>query len=140
MSIAQQQMVEIARATSDPDVKMMVLDEPTSSLPAEQTSQLQDYIKKSAKEQGIAYIYISHRLKEIMFLADYVYIMQNGTQKYQCQISETDEEDIVQRMGDGAIEKKAERFTAPETNANVGVRLTNYSSKNLKNIFYNTPR
>ena len=134
LSIAQQQMVEIARATSDPDVKMMVLDEPTSSLPAEQTSQLQDYIKKSAKEQGIAYIYISHRLKEIMFLADYVYIMQNGTQKYQCQISETDEEDIVQRMGDGAIEKKAERFTAPETNANVGVRLTNYSSKNLKNI------
>ena len=62
-----EQMVEIARATSDPDVKMMVLDEPTSSLPAEQTSQLQDYIKKSAKEQGIAYIYISHRLKEIMF-------------------------------------------------------------------------
>ena len=46
LSIAQQQMVEIARATSDSEVKMLVLDEPTSSLPAEQTSQLQDYIRK----------------------------------------------------------------------------------------------
>lgn len=134
LSIAQQQMVEIARATSDPDVRMMVLDEPTSSLPAEQTSQLQDYIKKSAREQGIAYIYISHRLKEIMFLADYIYIMQNGQEKYQCHIGETSEDDIVERMGDGAVEKKAESFTAPEVNRNVGVEMVNYSSKHLKNL------
>ena len=47
LSIAQQQMVEIARATSDPDVKMMVLDEPTSSLPARQTEQLQDTSRRA---------------------------------------------------------------------------------------------
>ena len=134
LSIAQQQMVEIARATSDPDVKMMVLDEPTSSLPARQTEQLQDYIKKSAREQKIAYIYISHRLKEIMFLADYIYIMQNGAQKYQCPIGETDEDDIVERMGDGAVEKKAGIFLAPELNKNTRVSFHDYSSKHLKNV------
>ena len=134
LSIAQQQMVEIARATSDPDVKMMVLDEPTSSLPARQTEQLKDYIKKSAREQKIAYIYISHRLKEIMFLADYIYIMQNGAQKYQCPIGETDEDDIVERMGDGAVEKKAGIFLAPELNKNTRVSFHDYSSKHLKNV------
>lgn len=135
LSIAQQQMVEIARATSDPEVKMMVLDEPTSSLPAEQTSQLQDYIKKSAREQGVAYIYISHRLKEIMFLADHIYIMQNGAEKYQCPIDATNEDDIVERMGDGAIEEKAvESFIAPELNKNVYVKFDKYSSKDLMKI------
>lgn len=60
LSIAQQQMVEIARATSDKNMKLMILDEPTSSLPMEQTEQLQDYLMKTAKE-GMTYIYISHR-------------------------------------------------------------------------------
>lgn len=135
LSIAQQQMVEIARATSDPDVEMMVLDEPTSSLPAEQTQQLQEYIKKSAREEGIAYVYISHRLKEIMYLADYIYIMQNGSEKYQCPIAETNEDDIVERMGDGGIGgKTAEQFVAPELNKNTSVKLNKYTSKTLKDI------
>ena len=59
LSIAQQQMVEIARAISDPNVKTLVLDEPTSSLPAEQTTQLQDSSKVSARKD-VSYIYISH--------------------------------------------------------------------------------
>ncbi|BFL46635.1 ATP-binding cassette domain-containing protein [Lactonifactor longoviformis] len=138
LSIAQQQMVEIARATSDSEVKMLVLDEPTSSLPAEQTSQLQDYIKKSAGE-GISYIYISHRLKEIMFLADRIFIMQNGAEKYQCPIGETSEEDMVARMGDGVVgEKTAEEeksAMAPiEINKNIKVAFDNYSNGMLKKI------
>lgn len=135
LSIAQQQMVEIARATCDPSVKLMILDEPTSSLPAEQTNQLQKYIKKSSKEKGIAYIYISHRLKEIMYLADHVYIMQNGSEKYQCAIHETDVSDIVARMGDSAVEAKAEStFFTPVLNKTVSVEFHEYSSKVLKNI------
>jgi ribose transport system ATP-binding protein len=138
LSIAQQQMVEIARATSDPEVKMLVLDEPTSSLPAEQTSQLQDYIKKSAAS-GISYIYISHRLKEIMFLADRIFIMQNGAEKYQCPIAETSEEDMVARMGDGVVGEKADKeektsIEPIEINKNVKVSFENYSNGMLKNI------
>ncbi|MFR9063926.1 MAG: hypothetical protein ACLVJO_09360 [[Clostridium] scindens] len=49
-------------------------------------------------------------MKEIMFLADYIYIMQNGAQKYQCPIGETDRDDIVERMGDGAVEKEGEGY------------------------------
>lgn len=74
LSIAQQQMVEIARATSDKKMKLMILDEPTSSLPIERTEQLQEYLCKTAGE-GMTYIYISHRLKEIMTIANCVYIL-----------------------------------------------------------------
>ncbi|MDD3172495.1 MAG: ATP-binding cassette domain-containing protein [Herbinix sp.] len=135
LSLAQQQMVEIARATSDTEVKLMILDEPTSSLPLEQTSQLQDYFKKSVKK-GISYIYISHRLNEIMFLADSIYIMQNGCNKYQCPIHETSEENMIARMGDGIANTNLTEcdFKTPELNKNVSVVMDKFSTKELKNI------
>lgn len=137
LSIAHQQMVEIARAASDTDAKLFILDEPTSSLPAEQTQQLQEYIKESVKK-GISYIYISHRLKEIMYLADTVFIMQNGVSKYQCKIEETSEEDMVARMGDAGPENKVAgrntESTDKQIRAEIGVSFNHYSSGILKNI------
>lgn len=136
LSIAQQQMVEISRAISDPEVKILVLDEPTSSLPTEQTAQLQDYIKKSARE-GISYIYISHRLKEIMFLADRIYIMQNGSEKYQCPIEETNEEDMVAKMGDSTtdnVQKEEKEQEKNQEKESICVAFSNYSNGMLKKI------
>ena len=134
LSIAQQQMVEIARSTSDPNVKMLILDEPTSSLPAEQTIQLQNYIKKNSKEKGIAYIYISHRLKEIMYLADFVYVMQNGSEKYQCSIGSTNENELVTKMGSGTLLRMEDDAFITEINEKVKVKFNNYTSKKIKNI------
>jgi len=136
LSIAQQQMVEIARAVSDPDVKILVLDEPTSSLPAEQTTQLQDFIKASA-QKDVSYIYISHRLKEIMVLAHRIYIMQNGCEKYQCAICDTTVEDMVNRMGDGTGKSEINPSVAvgpPPLNNEVSIHFDNYSHGRLKQI------
>ncbi|MEA5083340.1 MAG: ATP-binding cassette domain-containing protein [Lachnospiraceae bacterium] len=135
LSIAQQQMVEISRAMITPDLKMIVLDEPTSSLPAEETSQLQEYIKKTAAK-GIAFIYISHRLKEVMYLADRVFIMQNGAKKHECTICETDELDMVNRMGSGigSIDTQKAVKETPKANENVGVKFSDYSLGMLKNV------
>ena len=138
LSIAQQQMVEIARATSDKNMKLMILDEPTSSLPMEQTEQLQDYLMKTAKE-GMTYIYISHRLNEIMTIANRVYIMQNGNEKWKGAIHETSEEHMVKMMGEGigngedTIEKCSE-FKAPPINKDICVAFDGYTTKKLKNI------
>ena len=135
LSIAQQQMVEIARAVGDPNTRILILDEPTSALPAEQTLQLQDFIKKSAA-QNIAYIYISHRLKEVMAIAHRIFIMQNGCEKHQCPIAHTNEEDMVNRMGDTAIgghgEKKS--FAPPPLNPGVRVTLDQYTKGKLKRV------
>ena len=137
LSIAQQQMVEIARATCDPDMRLMILDEPTSSLPAEQTGQLQDYLMRTAKE-GMTYIYISHRLNEIMTIANRVYIMQNGNKKWEGGIDETSEEHMVALMGEGigSGESVTEcgEYTPPEPNADVFVKCDGYTTQVLHDI------
>lgn len=107
LTIAQRQMVEIARATIDPNLKLLILDEPTSSLGAEQTNQLQNYIVKSKKNRGLSFIFISHRLKEILTLSDIVVVMQNGRLNWNGFASTVNEADLVQKMGGsvtGALE------------------------------------
>ncbi len=135
LSIAQQQMVEIARATSDQNMRLLILDEPTSSLPIEQTLQLQQYLTKTARE-GMTYIYISHRLKEIISIADSVFIMQNGNEKWRGGIHETSEEHMLKIMvdgmeGAGTLEAQPDR---PEHNADIGVHCECYSTAALHNI------
>ena len=68
---------------------MMVLDEPTSSLPARQTEHLQGLHQEERQgTEDCLYLHI-HRLKEIMFLADYIYIMRMGPE-VSVPIGETD--------------------------------------------------
>jgi len=135
LSIAQQQMVEIARATSDQNMRLLILDEPTSSLPIEQTVQLQQYLTKTARE-GMTYIYISHRLKEIMSIADSVFIMQNGNEKWRGGIHETSEEHMLKMMVEGmeGASKLEEQSERPEHNAEIGVHCECYNTATLHNI------
>jgi ABC-type sugar transport system ATPase subunit len=72
----QKQMVEIARALST-DVKILVLDEPTSSLTDEETRGLFAAIRR-LKEQGVSIIYVSHRLPEIFEIADEMTVLRDG--------------------------------------------------------------
>ena len=76
LSTAQKQMVEILRAIAF-DAKIVVMDEPTSSLTRRETDVLFNIIR-TLKEQGIGIIYISHRMDEIMELADRVVVLRDG--------------------------------------------------------------
>jgi ribose transport system ATP-binding protein len=137
LSIAQQQMVEIARAISDQKTRLLILDEPTSSLPMEQTRQLQKYLVQTAKE-GMTYIYISHRLNEIMEIANYVYIMQNGNEKWQGGIHETSEDHMVKIMGERIDDNSkitiSSDYYLPPINDKVSVTCKGYCSKKLKDV------
>ncbi|WP_320129023.1 ATP-binding cassette domain-containing protein [uncultured Sphaerochaeta sp.] len=136
LTIAQQQMVEIVRAFCDKKAKLFILDEPTSSLPCEETEQLVAYIKDSVTK-GQSYVFISHRLQEVMDLADRVFIMQNGKEKYQCTICDTDIEDMVTRMGDGKVEKTLQTKNKSQDivlNSEVEVTLNHFSAGMLKTI------
>jgi ribose transport system ATP-binding protein len=79
LSLTQRQMVEIARAftTVDDPVKLVILDEPTSSLDAHTSSQLLAFIERAGGE-GIATILISHMLGEIERVAHRVLVMRDG--------------------------------------------------------------
>ena len=71
-----QQMVEIARATYK-ESRVIIMDEPTSSLPQKDVAKLFEVIKH-LKEKGVTIIFISHRLEEIFEIADKVSILRDG--------------------------------------------------------------
>jgi ABC-type sugar transport system ATPase subunit len=77
LSISQQQLVEIAKARAA-DPRIIVLDEPTSSLSEHETAALFTILRKM-KQAGIAIVYISHRLKEVLEIADEVSILRDGS-------------------------------------------------------------
>lgn len=76
LSIAQQQLVEIVRAISV-GARILIMDEPTSSLTLSETRKLLDIIK-DLKAQGVSVIYISHRLDEVKEIADRVVGLRDG--------------------------------------------------------------
>ncbi|HZP21048.1 MAG TPA: sugar ABC transporter ATP-binding protein [Bauldia sp.] len=76
LSLAQQQMVEIAKALSLKS-RLVILDEPTSSLPIAETERLLEVIA-GLKAQGISVIFISHRLNEVVVASDRVIVLRDG--------------------------------------------------------------
>ena len=70
-------MVEIARVAATPDVKLIILDEPTSSLGPERSQQLRAYVHAQAAK-GVSFIFISHKLFEIVDVAMRVAVLRNG--------------------------------------------------------------
>ncbi len=76
LTISQQQLVEIAKAYSA-SPRIIVLDEPTSSLSDHETTALLRILRRM-RDSGIAIIYISHRLKEVLDIADEVTILRDG--------------------------------------------------------------
>lgn len=76
LTIGRQQMVEIAKALSV-NARVLIMDEPTSSLSARETESLFSLIEM-LRERGVSIIYISHRLAEVQRLADRVVVLRDG--------------------------------------------------------------
>lgn len=76
LSAAQRQVVEIARSIKS-DLRVLALDEPTSSLSEEDSTHLFQIVEQFRK-QGVAIIYVSHRLAEILKLADRIAVLRDG--------------------------------------------------------------
>ena len=76
LSIGQQQLVEIAKALAV-DARILIMDEPTSSLSQHETLRLFEVIE-DLKDRGVSVIYISHRLGEVQNLADRVEVLRDG--------------------------------------------------------------
>jgi monosaccharide-transporting ATPase len=76
LPVAVQQMVAIARAVSQ-DARVLVLDEPTSSLDEAETARLFDALKR-LREQGVAILFITHFLDQAYAMADRITVLRNG--------------------------------------------------------------
>lgn len=96
LSIARQQMVEISRSLLS-DAKLIVMDEPTSSLTENEIDQLFEQIRR-LKQAGIAVIYISHRMSEIFKLSDTITILRDGKLISTCVTSSLTDRSVISMM------------------------------------------
>lgn len=96
LSAAQQQMVEIAKALST-NPRILILDEPTAAVTEKETEILFGIIKK-LKEENVAVVYISHRIREIFTIADKVSVLKDGRYQDTKVVSDTNTAELIRMM------------------------------------------
>ncbi len=96
LSIAQQQMVEIARAVSI-NARILIMDEPTSTLTLNEVADLFRLVRR-LRQEGTAIIFISHRLEELFELADRVTVLRDGVFVDTRQIKDVSRDDLIRMM------------------------------------------
>ncbi|WP_148640221.1 sugar ABC transporter ATP-binding protein [Aureimonas sp. AU20] len=124
LSVAQMQMVEIAKALSLRS-KVLLLDEPTASLTSNETDRLFTFLKR-LRDQGASLLFVSHKLEEVQEICDRVTVLRDGENASQSRSMEgLGRQDLV-RMMIGRAESGASRgFAAPvETSQPPALRLS----------------
>ena len=96
LSIAQQQLVEIAKALAI-DARILVMDEPTAALDRDDAARLLDLVKRLSGE-GVSVIYVSHRMPEIKTIADRVTVLKDGRTVMTAPIAEAPTGRLVRAM------------------------------------------
>lgn len=138
LSKAEKTIVAIARALqASADCSLLVLDEPTSTLPARETQRLLDVTTQCA-ESGLGVLFISHRLGEVMRVSDAVTVLRNGKAVHSAPTSELSVDRIVAAMGGSSVAPVAletpiststDRVDKPVT-----LRARNLSGETLRGI------
>jgi ribose transport system ATP-binding protein len=96
LSLAERQLVEIARAIHS-NVRILVMDEPTAALSSHESERLFELIER-LRERGLAIIYVSHRMQEIVRLADRVTVLRDGAYVGTLSRAELTPERVVRMM------------------------------------------
>jgi len=96
LSVAQKQMVEIAKAIST-DVKLLVLDEPTAAITDKETLKLFEIVR-NLKQKGIGIIYISHRMSELFEIGDRCTVMRDGEYIKTIDLNQTNVDELTKLM------------------------------------------
>ncbi len=118
LSVSKRQMIEIAKAVSY-DAKVIVLDEPTSSLTENEVDKLFEIIE-TLKKQGVGIIYISHKMDEIFAISDYVTVLRDGEYIGTEHIDDLDMDKIINMM----VGRDLTHRFPPKENTPNGVKLS----------------
>ncbi|HYK91207.1 MAG TPA: sugar ABC transporter ATP-binding protein [Acidobacteriota bacterium] len=127
LGVAQQQMVEVAKALSL-DAALLIMDEPTSALTEHEIKALFAVIQR-LKAKGVSLIYISHRLEELYEIGDRVTILRDGKNVGTCNIADVARSDLVRMMVNREL---SEQF--PKQKVRKGEELLRVEGLNRKGI------
>ncbi|NLL78103.1 MAG: sugar ABC transporter ATP-binding protein [Clostridiales bacterium] len=132
LTLAQVQMVEIIKAVSS-DARMIIMDEPTSSLDSEETDHLFRVIRE-LKAKGVAIIYISHRMDEIFQICDTVSVFRDGMFITSAPLAQISRDELISKM----VGRKVENVF-PKVDCKIGdvvFKAENLCGKGFKDISF----
>jgi len=134
LSVAQQQMVEIAKALSL-NAKILVMDEPSATLTDKELDKLFSIIRE-LKNKGVTIIYISHRLEEIFYICDRATVLRDGNYINTVEVKDVDKNKIISMM----IGRDLKNTFPPKTNIvkqDVLLSVKNLNiGKKIKNVSF----
>lgn len=135
---AKKQMIEIAKAISL-DAKVIIFDEPSTSLSEKDVENLFKVIK-ALKAEGVAIIYISHRLKEVFEICDRTTVLRDGTYINECEMKGIDEKQLINMMvGRDITELFPKQIFEPKEYVLEAENLSDYNNK-VKNVSFKARR
>jgi len=132
LSVAEQQLVEIAKAVSL-NAKVLIMDEPTASLTNTEVNLLFDLIS-TLKARGLAIVFISHRLSEVFGIADRITILKDGELVGTKDIGEVTTEDVVYMMVGRALDHYFPPLGTEDDFGEIVLRVNNGENDFLSNI------
>ncbi len=121
LPVAQQQLVEIAKALSF-EAKVLVMDEPTAALAPHEVEALFRVVRR-LRERGLGILYISHRLKEIFALAERITVLKDGQRVATVRTGEVTTGELVRMMVGRELESYFPTRATPEDIRNVKLRI-----------------
>ncbi|KXV19619.1 sugar ABC transporter ATP-binding protein [Gluconobacter oxydans] len=124
ISVPDQQLLQIARAACREEFKVLILDEPTSSLTANETEHLFRIIR-TLRDDGCAIVFVSHKMEEIFALGDTVTVLRNGRSVGTYPMREMTEDHLIRLMSGSSVpleEKFQPRVVATESDVILSVK------------------
>jgi ribose transport system ATP-binding protein len=134
LSVAQQQMVEICKALVR-KARLIVMDEPTAALTDREIDALFALIAK-LKSQGVAFVYISHRLEELPRVADRITVLRDGRAVETREAKDMPREDVVRLMVGRALDAHFPDLPAVDANAPVVLRVEKLNAAAVHDISF----
>lgn len=135
LTVAKQQMVEIAKSLSYNNTKVLILDEPSTALTESEIEDLFTFIRR-LRDTGVGIIYISHRMNELFQITDRITVMRDGQYVNTVNTSETTMDEIVQMMvGRVIYEEPKSKSNVPE-DAPVVLEAIGLNSVDVKNVSF----
>ena len=121
LSPSERQQVTIARALAQPNLRVLIFDEPTSSLTATDIEHLFAIVTR-LKAEGIIILYVSHFLEEVLRIADRYYVLRDGQQVASGSIAETTASALVEKMAGAVVGEAVQRVSRERGKLRLEVR------------------
>ncbi|MBY5838711.1 sugar ABC transporter ATP-binding protein [Rhizobium leguminosarum bv. viciae 248] len=134
LSIADKQMVEIAKAISR-DARVVFMDEPTAVLSSEETNMLFKQVRK-LRDQGTSFVFVSHKLDEVMELTDRVTVLRDGQWIKTSPTSVLDGESIAQLMVGRELSSLYPAKVEPDVDEEIVLRVASLSTGYVKDASF----